>query len=61
MYRMQYGENDLPGGYIFTNRMNTQSSYTANVGKVISGVTGGDNGFKDTNHSTAKNEFTDGK
>lgn len=61
MYRMQKDENDLPGGYIFTNRMNTRSAYTANVGKVISGVTGGDNGFKDTEHTTAKNAYTDGK
>ena len=61
MYRMQKDENDLPGGYIFTNRMNTKSAYTANVGKVISGVTGGDNGFKDTEHTTAKNAYTDGK
>ena len=61
MYRMQTDENGLPAGYIFTNRMNTASSYTANAGKVISGVTGGDNGFQDTNHATAKNAYTDGK
>lgn len=61
MYRMQTDGDGLPGGYIFTNRMNTQSSYTANAGKVIPGVTGNDNGFKDTNHSVAKNPFTDGK
>lgn len=61
MYRMQTDADGLPGGYIFTNRMNTVSAYTANVGKVISGVTGNDNGFKDTNHSVAKNAYTDRK
>ena len=61
MYRMRIDDDGLPGGYIFTNRMNTVSAYTANVGKVISGATNTDNGFKDTNHAVAKNVYTDRK
>lgn len=62
MYRMRMVGN-APSGYVAAYRMNGNSHYTANSGKVISGVTGGDHGYKDSDAKTAgyTNALTDGK
>lgn len=59
---MQMVDN-APSGYVAAYRMNGNSHYTANSGKVINGVTGGDHGYKDNDAKTAgyTNALTDGK